>query len=190
MEWTQVDWSKIIFSDETKMEIAPRRRQFVRRPPNKRYEARYITGTKKFSPSIMLWGAIRADGRKVLLKCEGSVDQHEYQRLLHNGLPQIYSTRYTLMQDGATCHTARSTTEYLRQKAVRILNGWPAQSPDLNIIENLWDDLKLKVKDRNPVNVDALWQYFQEEFKNISDEYITKLYHSLSRRVKCVVTAK
>ena len=190
LELNNISWNKIIFSDETKIEIAARRHQFVRRPPNKRYEARYVTGTKKFSPSIMLWGAIRADGCKVLLKCEDSVDQNEYQRLLHNGLPQIYSTRYILMHDGAPCHRARSTTEYLRQKAVRILKDWPAQSPDLNIIENLWQDLKLKVKDRNPVNVNDLWQYCQEEFDNISDEYVKKLYNSLPQRVKCVVTAK
>ena len=79
LEWNNIDWSKIIFSDETKMVIAARRHQFVRKPSNKRYEARYITETKKFSSSIMLWGAIRADGRKVLFKCEGNVDQHEYQ---------------------------------------------------------------------------------------------------------------
>ena len=76
------------------------------------------------------------------------------------------------------------------KKAVRILKDWPAQSPDLNIIENLWQDLKLKVKDRNPVNVNDLWQYCQEEFDNISDEYVKKLYNSLPQRVKCVVTAK
>ena len=148
LKWTCTDWSKVIFSDETRIEITPRRREFVRRPANKRYENQYITGSKKFSPSIMLWGAIRADGRRVILKCEGNVDQNEYQRLLNIGLPQIYTTRYTLMQDRATCHTARSTTNYLRQRAVRILSGWPAMSPYLNIIENLWDELKLKVKDR------------------------------------------
>ena len=62
--------------------------------------------------------------------------------------------------------------------------------PDLNIIENLWQDLKLKVKDGNPVNVNDLWQYCQEEFDNISDEYVKKLYNPLPQRVKCVVTAK
>ena len=189
-EWTFMDWSKVIFTDESKIEIAPRRREFVRRPPNKRYEARYITGTNKFSPSIMVWGAVRADGRRVLLKCEGNVNQYEYQRLLDIGIPQIYSNRYYFMQDGATCHTSRSTTAYLRQKAVRMLEMWPPQSPDLNIIEHMWDELKSKVKNRNPRNVDDLWRYSQEEFGNISNDYITKLYQSLPRRIGSVVAAK
>ena len=133
---------------------------------------------------------LAADGCKVLLKCEDSVDQNEYQRLLLNGLPQIYSTRYIIKHDGAPCHRACSTTEYLRQKAVRILKDSPAQSPDLNIIENLCQDLKLKVKDCNPVNVNDLWQYCQEEFDNISDEYVKKLHYFLPQRIKCVVTAK
>ena len=94
------------------------------------------------------------------------------------------------MHDGAPCHRVRSTTEYLRQKAVRILKDWPAQSLDLNIIENLGQDLKLKMKDRNSVNVNDLWQYCQKEIDNISDEYVKKLHNSLQQRVKCVVTVK
>lgn len=39
------DWRKIIYSDECRLELHPRRREFVRRPPNKRYESKYCTET-------------------------------------------------------------------------------------------------------------------------------------------------
>lgn len=190
LEWSVTDWGRVIYTDETKIEINPMRRNFARRPSNKRYDAKYITGTNKFSPSLMLWGAVRADGKRVLIRCNGSVNQEEYQRVLGIGLPQIYSTRYMFMQDGATCHTARSTCDYLREKAVRMLEDWPAQSPDLNIIEHVWDFLKEKVKCRHPSNLEELWRYSQEEFANISNHYITKLYQSLPQRVRYVVAAK
>ena len=67
---------------------------------------------------------------------------------------------------------------------------WPAQSPDLSVIENVWDVLKEMVALRNPSTVDELWQYCQEEWAKITPQQIVKLYESMPNRIKAVVDAK
>ena len=155
VDWNVKDWKKVIFSDESRIELVPRCREYVRRPKgSNKFNSKFVTPTKKFAPSIMVWGAIRADGKRVLHKCDESVDQYYYQEILNQKLPSIYTTRCFFQQDGATCHTARSTTEYFVNKQVRLLPSWPSQSPDLSIIENLRNLIKEKVRQRNPSDVD------------------------------------
>lgn len=189
-DWTLQAWQRIIFTDECKLDVYPRARKYVRRPRGAALKQKYLSFTKKFSPSIIVWGAIRGDGKKVLVRCIGNINADEYQRVLQIGLPQIYTTRYIFQQDGATCHTARSTSLYLTNVAVRRLPLWPSQSPDLNLIENLWDTLKTNVRRRNPTNVEDLWRVSCEEWDSISNETVTNLYMSMPRRIQSVIAAK
>ena len=67
---------------------------------------------------------------------------------------------------------------------------FPAQSPDLNPIENLWKTLGDKVMARNPTNMEDLWVKLQEKWSKISVEDCQKLVHSCSRRSAAVIEKK
>jgi len=66
---------------------------------------------------------------------------------------------------------------------------FPPYSPDLNPIENLWNDLKRRVERRNARNVEELKQHVQEEWVATNQEFIKKLVYSMPKRCKAVVKA-
>ena len=70
--------------------------------------------------------------------------------------------------------------------------GWPAESPDLNHIEHLWNYLKRRLAEHEdpPNRIHQWWERIQEEWEGIPVEECQKLIKSMPRRIKAVTKAK
>jgi len=135
-------------------------------------------------------GAIKADGSKVLHRCPNIINSEAYQEILRTSLLPFLDSESFYMQDGAPCHRSKATLKFLDMLNVCVLSDWHAQSPDLNIIKNLWGTLKKNISRLHPKTKDELWELLQDEWRKVDVNAILELYESIPRRLKAVIIAK
>ena len=101
------------------------------------------------------------------------------QKVVHH----IKTKRLVLQQDGAKCHTARRTKTFLAENGVSVMEDWPAHSPDLNVIENLWPHLKHRVGVLCPTQ-EGLGRAVIKAWKEIPQEQINNLILDFPQRLR------
>jgi len=105
------------------IEIHAKRRRYVRRRIDDSLKYRYVTKTVKYGGfSILMCGAIKGDGTRVLVRCPNSLDSKEYQSVLSQGLFQVYYSSNISMQGNATCHKSFCTMQYLEKGKVCVID--------------------------------------------------------------------
>jgi hypothetical protein len=67
---------------------------------------------------------------------------------------------------------------------------WPSQSPDLNPIEHLWEELDRRLRKKTYKKLDKLMEAIKEEWQKIPLERIIKLVDSMPKRCQAVIDAK
>jgi len=59
--------------------------EYVKRPKGTRFHDKYTTKSMKFGGgSVMVWGAIKKDGTKILIRCPDQLNSNGYMNVLDN----------------------------------------------------------------------------------------------------------
>lgn len=196
-DWGE-EWKNIIWSDESKFELFKGSgRRWVWRRPHEKYDVECLIPTfKSGQDGIMVWGCFTYNGLGPLVRLEGRINAAAYIDVLDDHLLGFIDNlgdeeEYLFQEDNAPIHTARVTTEWKRDNDIETL-PWPAQSPDMNPIENLWDELERQVRARKPLpkNREELWSVLQEEWGKIEIHKLQNLVNSMPNRIKAVLNSK
>lgn len=198
-DWTAEMWNRVLYTDESKFEVfGSKRRQYVRRRPGERYISQCIQPTIKHGGgSVFVWGCISASGVGNLIRISDKLNARRYLQILKDfGVPsgrRLIGPNFMMQQDNDPKHTSRIVKNYLTEKSeegVLEIMKWPPQSPDLNIIEHVWEYLDKKKAERQPTNAGECFKILREEWYKIPMDFISNLYASHPRRMSTVIQSK
>ncbi|KAK1787004.1 hypothetical protein P4O66_017378 [Electrophorus voltai] len=173
LEASEADWFKVLWSDETKIEVFGADHTRGVWPENgTAYDPKNTNPTVKHGGgNIMLWGCFSAKRPSHLVHIHRKMDSKAYLEILAKNLHSSIidfkmGPHFIFQRDNDPKHTVKKTKAWFKRQKINVLR-WPSQSPDLNATENLWKELKIK---RCPKNLDNLKKICMEEWPKITPE--------------------
>ena len=70
-----------------------------------------------------------------------------------------------------------------------LLPDWPGNSQDLNLIENVWFQMKNELSDERPTSEEGVKKIVSRVWKKISLNYLLQLFESMLRHRQAVINA-
>jgi transposase len=190
MSWTR-EWDKIIFSDEKKFNLDG--------PDcyscywHKLDDTVAIRSKRNFGGgSLMVWAGFWKSGVLPICFISTRMNSNDYISLLDDVLISFLDERddedFTFMQDNASIHASKATLGWLKEKQISVM-PWPACSPDLNPIENLWGILAAKIygNGKQYRTVLELKYAIKEAWATVERSTLESLINSMPNRIFSVI---
>jgi transposase len=188
-------WRRVIFSDEKKFNLdGPDGYQYYWH--DVRAETELYSKRVSGGGSVMVWAGMSAHGKTNIAILEGRQNSVCYTHTLDNYLaPFIQNLRENrgirspiFQQDNASIHESRFTKAHIEAMGIKKLK-WPAKSPDLNPIENVWGQLAWSVYEggRQFDTKEKLMVQIIRSWAEIDQGYLRGLVNSMPTRMAQVV---
>lgn len=165
-----------------------------------------VAGRPNKSQQLHVYGGITAHGTTQLVFVSGTtghnkvyynrkgalsgVGAQEFQDIMKNKLmpdaKQIEAIAglgsFTWLIDNAPGHSAKTTKQFLGSNGIDYCKDWPANSPDLNPIENAWAWMKQKVYSKHYNTLAELKRAVLATWAALPNSMCRNLMHSLQER--------
>lgn len=147
---------------------------------------------QKGGGGLMTWGGFSSKGKAPLVFFRGKVNGEKYRdtfkTIILPWARKEHADGFEYQHDNATIHTAKATQDTLEAQGVEVVK-WPAKSPDLNPMENLWG---IVVRDvygggKQYDSLDALEAAIRKAWEAIPQSRLDALLDSMdNRNFECI----
>jgi transposase len=199
INWDFLMWKRVVWTDESSFTTGDFGSIYVTRRAEEKYNPACCIPKFRGYSSWMIHGSISGSkkGRLVVFEKQwGKVTAAVYTQYILPSIYQFYQEvmaevgfmRAILMEDNASVHSAKLTQSYHTYHGV-IQMTWPANSPDLNPIENVWRLLKYRVGRRFPKTEEEVRRFIEEEWAKLTVEDFDKYIKEMPARCQAVIDA-
>lgn len=163
----------------------------VRHQKGNRLNPRYCKQTVKHGGgNVMVWTCFSGNRLGPVHQIVDKMDRFMYRDILETKmLPYAewhMPLRWVFQQDNDPKHTSKLVKDWFNANRIQVLD-WPAQSPDLNPIENLFAIVKRRMGSYRYTNKKALFKGFKKEWKSIPKVILRNLIASMPKRCAAVI---
>ena len=188
MTWN-TEWRKVVWTDEKKFNLdGPD--GFRDYWHDLRKEELIFSKRQQGGGGVMIWAAFAWNYKSHITFVEGNADSARYQKVVEEHVDQIQQhfgdNEWLFQQDNAPVHTSKSSMEWFNRRKIDLF-PWPPQSPDMNLIENVWGLLARSVyqdgrqfyniKDLKKAILTAWDQVSQECLQNLIEKMPNRIFH-------------
>ena len=147
---------------------------------------KYVISAMKPKCKVDAWGGISINRKIDLNFFIENMNSELYINILKEKLSEMKRVGhkiFILVRDNAPSHVIEATQQFIKEKKINESKDWPAFSPDLNLIENIWGIIKIELKKMDLEKKKELIEAVKETYNQISEDTIFNLVGSFQRRM-------